>query len=741
MAWGAPASLGGAAADSGSTGSTATGAAFTAPTAGELLAVCLTVNDTGAGPVTPPSGWTTWRESQDPSGCYVALFLRIADGTEGAALTITWAGGNGHWEIGNVYAISGAPSSLTGIEETAVWHMIDGSNAANPYPALTAAAATTGADELILWCFARTSKATFSSWQAQGGFTELEDLQSGGTSTNSSSHTLAYKILTANETPSAQLNLSNGTREYNGFVLALIPGSGGGSAAVTAALAGTSALSASVSTSGGGAAIAPSLAGTSSLSATVSLSEHVSAALAGTSSLSATVTAGAGHITAALAGTSSFGVTVTAPPLPPTTLSIPLVSQKLEVSWSQDPLGLFVFGHSLFGSSTDKLAGSGWSTTFESTPYDDLSVRVLSVSKTSGRSTDTDDFRASTLTVTLRDPDGLLNRKNPSSPLAGLLLDDRPIRWTVYDADGVGHERFYGFIQDIQADVAGRGTCTITAVDFLDRLGSQNPVIPAIAGATTGQIIGMILDWFRWTDPAMRSLCTGDTIEQLYDHADSSRTGIDLVSELLQSERGICFVDSAGVVTYIDRHTRITETSQGTIDRTMTAFPVGTDAETLVNQEACQLVDMDGNVLGDVQQASDAASITLHGIRDGDPLASPLQTPFLSDDDDVLNLAEYIVMRAKDGLEDVYQVPINIPDLATQQLVLGCDLGDRVTMTVAPLGFAQFTGDFFIEGINESLSPQQSPPYQVSWLVSDAPPVAPFRFGVSLMGGSNPLWY
>lgn len=419
----------------------------------------------------------------------------------------------------------------------------------------------------------------------------------------------------------------------------------------------------------------------------------------------------------------------------------PGFAQKLEVSWAQNATGLFTFGVSKFGSATDLLAASSWSTTFGGTPYDDLSKRVLSVQINRGRSDSLQDFRAGTITINLRDRDGLLNRENAASPLAGLLLDDRPIRYTLTDANGVPHSRFYGFISDIQADLAGRGTATITAVDFLDQLNSRYPVVTPLAGATTGQIIGKILDWFQWTDPAMRSLAVGDTIIPSYTRADGSRTGLALISELLQAERGIVFANAAGAVTYIDRRTRFMSTSVGSIDRVMLAFPVGTDKQGLINQEAVQRVDMSGNPLGVVQQAFDAASIVKHRTVDGDTLASPLQSPFLLDDPTALLLAEYIVMKSKDGLQAVYQVPINVPDVATQQQCFSRELGDRVTLTIAPHSFPQFTKDFFIEGIIEQVSGSASPPYQCSWILSDVPVLKPFRFGVSQFGSTTDVLY
>jgi hypothetical protein len=414
----------------------------------------------------------------------------------------------------------------------------------------------------------------------------------------------------------------------------------------------------------------------------------------------------------------------------------PRARLKVEIAWGQNTGGLFTFGTSMFGGP-DVLAASSWSATFGG-PYDDISTDVRAVTIDRGRDTDLAAIRAGTCTITLRDANGRYNRLNGSSPLAGYLIADKPVRVTAYDNAGNPHVRFYGFIQEVEAEVAGHGTATITCVDFLDKLDTRSPVISPLGGATTGSAIGAILDWLLWTDPAMRALAIGDTLPLTYTHADGTRTGLDLIEELLQAERGIVFVNGAGAVTYVDRRARYVQPSLGTIDCTLTGFPVATDGKTIANRWTVTRTDMAGNVIGTPQVASDAVSLQKHGQIDGDP--NPLLTPFLSSDSNALNLAQYLVLRTRDGILPVYEVPINVSDVATQTQVMTRDLGDRVTLTVVPRGFAQFTSDFYVESIHEEYQ-TQSPRHTVTWRVSSVPPINPFQFGVSLMGGPDVLYY
>ena len=67
----------------------------------------------------------------------------------------------------------------------------------------------------------------------------------------------------------------------------------------------------------------------------------------------------------------------------------------------------------------------------------------------------------------------------------------------------------------------------------------------------------MILDSVGWTDVAMRDLAMGDDLAEwpADEHeADGSRTALELISELLEVELGIFYIDAAGVAVYKDRH-------------------------------------------------------------------------------------------------------------------------------------------------------------------------------------------
>lgn len=418
-------------------------------------------------------------------------------------------------------------------------------------------------------------------------------------------------------------------------------------------------------------------------------------------------------------------------------VGVPRAQYIIQAAWGQNSTGLFRFGISQLGSAVDLMAAGSWSASFNG-PYNDLSLAARTLGIQRGRDNDITEFRAGQLTLSMRDAQGIFNPYNPSSPLvsSGALDTDKPIRASAILA-GVTYPLYYGFITDIEGDPSGRGTVQMTAVDFLDKLDRQNPILTGLAGGLTdGQILGLILDWYQWQDPAMRNLAVGDTINAVYTRADGSNSGLSLVSELMNAERGLTFVAAGGAVTYLDRQSRYKATSLTTIDRKLKAFPVGRSNSNVINQWTVQRTDMAGNNVGVAQTASDAASSRVHG-----PVAQSITTPFLNTDAQALSLAQYLVNRTKSGIALVYDVPLAIVDQASLIQALTREIGDRVTLTIDPLNMPLISGDFYIEAITHTIQASGPPRHATVWRVSQVPAGIPFRFGTSKFGGTDVLTY
>jgi hypothetical protein len=447
-------------------------------------------------------------------------------------------------------------------------------------------------------------------------------------------------------------------------------------------------------------------------------------------------------------------------------IGAPFTKYMLEVAWGQATGGLFTFGATGTGGSyspsagatgsqfypagTDQLAASGWSASFN-VPNADLSSRARRVSTVRGRDDLLSVMQAGTLTADLTDPDGLLNVKNPASPLYGSIYTGVPIRWSGYLSNGTKQPLFYGFIDTITADPAGRyGTAQITASDFFNKLGSGDatknpgiyPNLGSLTGATDKSLYLAILNAMRWTDPAMMSIGLQDTLPSPYTRANGTLSALALIEESLIANRGYFYMAAGGAVTYRTRNQIIQSVSRGTISKKMRAAPSGVDGSRVVNRWTVTRVDMAGNPIGGSTPQVAAVPTTdpsylRYGYVDGS-----ITTSYLLDDNHALGLAQYMVAITKSPIGIGWQVPIVPPDVATLDQLLTFDLGDRVTLTVDPLLWAAYTGDHIIQQIRHDWVADPSQPRHVTtWGVTVAPSSNPFTFGVSTYGGPDFLTY
>jgi hypothetical protein len=416
----------------------------------------------------------------------------------------------------------------------------------------------------------------------------------------------------------------------------------------------------------------------------------------------------------------------------------PVTHYMVEAAWGTTTGGLFTFGTSLFGS-TDQLAAAPFSAAFN-VPYGDLSTRTRHISIVRGRDDFLSDMQAGTCTIDLRDPDGLLNNRNTASPLAGLLFTEIPIRVSAYLSNGVKVGLFYGFVDTITSDPAGRGTAQITATDLFKKLQREQPNLGSLSGLTTGSLLQAFATELGWSDPALISLGVGDTLPSPYTRADGTRDLLSLIVEAMQAERGFTYIGGDGTFTYKSRYQVLQSVSQATISKLMTSAPAAVDGSRVRTRWTVQRTDQADNNIGVAQVASivttEPSYTKYHYIDDS------IVTPLLLDDNVALSLAQYLLAATKAPTGVGWQVPINPSDAATLDQLIQRDLGDRVTLTVAPRGWSAYTQDYIIQQVRHDISTEpRAPRHQTTWGVSEYPAGQAFTFGVSRLGGADYLAY
>lgn len=214
--------------------------------------------------------------------------------------------------------------------------------------------------------------------------------------------------------------------------------------------------------------------------------------------------------------------------------------------------------------------------------------------------------------------------------------------------------------------------------------------------ATTGQVIGALLDAVGWAAPADRALADGDTIT--FEPVTGDTSALAAITELLEAERGVFYIARDGVATFEDRNAVARRRVSAAVitDGAVRAEP-GFDIERLINRVSVQRLDptaeFDEDKEGTPQVATNLDSLRIYGLNDGGTIA----TPYLATDAQAAQLAKYLV-NLKGDLRSPLTVEVSGP---AAYATLGLDLQDRVTVQDDEAGTV---GDYHIERIEHTVS-------------------------------------
>jgi len=412
----------------------------------------------------------------------------------------------------------------------------------------------------------------------------------------------------------------------------------------------------------------------------------------------------------------------TAPPPPPAVPTsgpsfVARARYTLEVAWEGVAAGTFRLGTSLLGG-THTLALSPFDITFTG-PYDNLSPFLREATVDRGVGPGGDRMTAATATFRARDPDGRFNPRNQGGPLYGLLAERRQqIRWRGH-VDTTVYPLFYGFVENLEWTALRRGPggyVEISCRDLFTWLEDTYPVITATGPTTTGTAIGKVLDSAGWTDPASRSLETGDLIPDFA--ADGTKTSLQLIRDLLEAERGTFFIARDGKATYRSRTWALTRNSAATIVGQMVDARPSLDHTRTANK--AQVKRTQNNY---VATAEDIGHRSRFGPRDI-PL---LESAYLASDSTADSLAAQLLAHGLNPRSLVREFAIDnrTPELLVQ--VLGRELGDVVTAVTEDVGLAEA---FQIQRVRHDLRGVR---HTATWALDDYKVIDPFTIGASLL--------
>ena len=365
---------------------------------------------------------------------------------------------------------------------------------------------------------------------------------------------------------------------------------------------------------------------------------------------------------------------------------------------------------------------------------------VTRVSIRRGRSRITSKFDAGTADVVLFDQTGAWNPMNPASPYYPNLV---PLRQIIIYATylGVDYYIFSGFITNYDTgfrlgneDVS---TVTLRCVDGTKLLAGSS--ITTVSGAPAGQLSGArvdaILDAVEWP-VSLRQIDIGESTLQA--DPGTSRTALDALNTVADSEFGGIFVNSQGEVKFVSRNDLITSPATSSYafsdtgsDISYNNAVVAFDDTTLINDVTVTRVG------GTAQNAYDQPSIDTYFLHSGNRSGILVQT-----DTESLNQAKGILATRKDPEIRIDSIALNLYDDTNPlkpQSGVDIELLDGVTVTKTMPGATSITQESLVNGIHHDITKSS----WVTTLFTAEPLLAGFVLDSSISGiiGSDVLSY
>jgi hypothetical protein len=389
---------------------------------------------------------------------------------------------------------------------------------------------------------------------------------------------------------------------------------------------------------------------------------------------------------------------------------------RLQIGFGGGIGGRFTFGTSLIGDSD--IFVTDWTEFFDG-PFDDVTDYVAdgtTVNLSRGLDQKAAVIESGKLSFSLIKPDDIsfFDPNDPDSPLndgtvAPGFEPMRPVRLEASN-DGwlTSKGLFYGTIRTPNYD-PDSGICSLRCEDFFYWMGRvKNPIIPTVAGVTSSEAAGMLLDAFGFTDPAFRSLSANPALTDISFGADGSKTLLELLKGLLDAEQGRCYFDGDGVFHWEDRYARDRRSTPSVAFSTeLIAVSSRADADAINNRASVTGTN------GITQTSEDEMSVHDFGVGD----AASIVTDYIVDGQD---LADLVLMRVKDP-HPPQQTTIDNESDSIMSAQLDLELNDRIQVSDT---------DVYIERLSHAID-AGGVHHSTTLIVTEAPDFPPFMFGIS----------
>jgi hypothetical protein len=294
----------------------------------------------------------------------------------------------------------------------------------------------------------------------------------------------------------------------------------------------------------------------------------------------------------------------------------------------------------------------------------DVSNQVGKISIRMGYNLLQDQFEAGQATIRIYDQTGDWNPDNPNSIYYGKLLPNRKVRVAaVYGSNSYwlysGYTSAYNYSYPKDQEL-GYVDVQCTDAFRLFNLSNITTVTGAVAGETTGQRIGRILDTISWP-ASMRNIDTGDSLVQA--DPGTTRTALQALKNCEFSEQGAFYISPEGNAVFKSR-SNLEKMSGGAQTYFSNAgdginyFNIITtlDDKLVINQATITRIG------GTAQTSSDATSIATYFPHSLNQANLVVQT-----DAEALNIAQaYVATRKNTTLRiDNLTLDLDTPDYSS----------------------------------------------------------------------------
>lgn len=329
----------------------------------------------------------------------------------------------------------------------------------------------------------------------------------------------------------------------------------------------------------------------------------------------------------------------------------------------------------------------------------DVTNRVKSVAIKRGKNRQLDEFDPGLANIVFSNQDRTFDPEFPDSPFAGQIIPRRTVR-----ISSGGLPIFTGSVDDwnLQYDPSGESEASAACSDNFASLNNQSLAAGTATPQTTSERINAILDTPNVNWPQQDRLIEEGLTLLGADVIEEGTNALQYLRTVSASEPGSLFVGKQGRIIFKDRNPSASDDylvfSDDEDGIGYQNLKVVYGSELLYNQISIS------NVFSETATATDTASVNEYGA-----LSYKKDGLLISNSSDLLNIAVLLATRygQPEYRFESIDLVLNRYDFATQEKIIGLEIGDVVQVKFTPNGIPPAISKFAeVIRVDHSISPE-----------------------------------